>query len=388
MGKCIKVYVDDMVVKPPSHQQHAQDLSIIFSALRQYNLRLNLENCVFGIDCGKFLGLMLTQRGIEANPEKCTAIIEIQSPNNIKDVQRLIGRLTAITRFLPKLPEQTQPIIQLLKKFAKFSWNAECELVFHNLKTTLTSPPILHKSDIHQPLLVYITATDHTISATLVQEITSVQHPVYFVTRTLQGPETRYPMVEKLALSLVHAARRPCPYFQNHNIIVKTNYPSKKYSKSLTLQAECCPESWNSLNSTFVMNHTAPSKQVPTPLRQWPSTHPVGRPMDTLCRQLLESKGHRCQHRLGRTQRYSHWKIPPLAFKTSNNQAEYEAILDGLSLAREVDAKTLVCKTDSKLMWVISTMNSKSKMPLFCNTIIWSVMSSNLLSTVYASSTS
>ena len=121
MGKCIKVYVDDMVVKPPSHQQHAQDLSIIFSALRQYNLRLNLENCVFGIDCGKFLGLMLTQRGIEANPEKCTAIIEIQSPNNIKDVQRLIGRLTAITRFLPKLPEQTQPIIQLLKKFAKFS---------------------------------------------------------------------------------------------------------------------------------------------------------------------------------------------------------------------------------------------------------------------------
>ena len=156
---------------------------------------------------------MLTQRDIEANLEKCTAIIEMWSPNNIKEVQRLIGCLTAISRFLSKLAEQTQPIIQLLKKFAKFSWNDECEQVFQNHKTTLTSPPILHKPDIYQLLLVYITATYHTVSAALVQEITRVQHPVYFVSRTLQDPETIYQMVEKLALSLVHAARLPTPLF-------------------------------------------------------------------------------------------------------------------------------------------------------------------------------
>jgi len=77
MGKSVEVYVDDMVVKSPSHHQHAQDLSTIFSALRQYNLRLNLDKCIFGVDHGKFLGFMLTQRGIEANPEKCNAIIEM-----------------------------------------------------------------------------------------------------------------------------------------------------------------------------------------------------------------------------------------------------------------------------------------------------------------------
>jgi len=75
---------------------------------------------------------------------------------------------------------------------------------------------------------VYITATDHTVSAALVQDIEGMQHPVYFVSRTLQDPETRYQMVEKLAMSLVHAARRLCPYFQNHNIIVKTDYPIQK----------------------------------------------------------------------------------------------------------------------------------------------------------------
>jgi len=70
MGQCIEVYVDDMVVKSPSHHQHAEDLSAVFSALRQYNLRLNLDKCVFGVGRGKFLGFMLTQRGIEANPKK------------------------------------------------------------------------------------------------------------------------------------------------------------------------------------------------------------------------------------------------------------------------------------------------------------------------------
>ena len=90
-GHCVEVYVDDMVVKSPSHHQHVEDLEAVFSALRQYKLRLNRHKCVFGVDRGKFLGFML------------------------------IGHLTAISRFLPKLTEQTQPIVQLLKKSARFT---------------------------------------------------------------------------------------------------------------------------------------------------------------------------------------------------------------------------------------------------------------------------
>jgi len=107
MGQCVEVYIDDMVVKSPSHHQHGQDLSAVFSALHQYNLRLNPDKCLFGVDRGKFLRFMLTKSGIEANPEKCKAIIEMHSPTTVKEVQRLIGSLTAISRFLPKLAEQT-----------------------------------------------------------------------------------------------------------------------------------------------------------------------------------------------------------------------------------------------------------------------------------------
>jgi len=350
MGQYVEVYVDDIVVKSLSHHQHAEDLSTVFFALRQYNLRLNPDKCVFGVDRGKFLGFMLTQRGIEANPEKCKAIIEMRSPNTIKEVQRLIGRLTAISRFLPKLAEQTQLIVQLLKKSTQFTWTDDCEQIFQKLKTTLTSPPILHKPDTRKPLLVYITATDHTVSVALVQETDRTQHPVYFVSRTLQDPETKYQMVEKLALSLVHAARRLRPYFQNHSITGKTDYPIQKILQKIDLAGRM--SSWAVELSEFNIHYEprGPIKaqclldfvndlqhtptEDPWTLHVDGSSNPKGAGVGIVLEGpndiLIEKSLH-------------------FAFKTSNNQAEYEAILPGLSLAREVGVKKLMCKIDSKL---------------------------------------
>jgi len=139
MGKCVEVYVHDMVVESPSHQHHAQDLSTVFSALRQYNLKLNPEKCVFGVDRGKFLGFMLTQYCYHRNAK----------PQQYQRSPAPDRPLNCHLQILTKTSRTTQPIIQLLKKFAKFSWNDECGQVFQNLKTTLTSPPILHKLDIH-----------------------------------------------------------------------------------------------------------------------------------------------------------------------------------------------------------------------------------------------
>jgi len=352
MGKCVEVYVDDMVVKSPSHHQHAQDLSAVFSALKQYSLRLNPDKCIFDVNHGKFLGFMLTQRSIEANPEKCNAIIEMRSSTSIKEVQRLIGCLTAISRFLSKLSEQTQSIIQLLKKSAKFTWNDDCEQIFQKLKAILTSPPNLHKPDTHQSLLVYITSTDHTVNAVLVQDIGGTQHPIHFVSRTLQDPETRYQMVGKLALSLV---QQPAAYA--HTSKITTSSPKlitqyRRYCKNQTLWDECRLGPLSCPSSTSVTNLMAPSKldaswtlyirydlQQTLAEDQWTlyvdgSSNPKGAGVDIVLEGpndiLIEKSLH-------------------FAFRTSNNQAEYEAILAVLSLVREVGVKSLTCKMDSKL---------------------------------------
>jgi len=170
LGRTVEVYVDDIIVKSPNPKQHSADLAEVFKALRTYNIRLNPEKYTFGVDNGKFLGFMLTQRGIEANPEKCQAIIDMRSPTNVKEVQRLVGRLTAISRFLPKLADKTKPMIKLLKKSAKFVWDETCEQNFNTLKQLLTTPPILTKPHLNLPLVMYIAASASALSSALVQE--------------------------------------------------------------------------------------------------------------------------------------------------------------------------------------------------------------------------
>ena len=113
-------------------------------------------------------------------------------------------------------------------KSARFTWTDDCEQIFQKLKTTLTSPPILHKPDTSQPLLVYITATDYTVSAVLVQEVEDTQHLVYFVSRTLQDPETRYQMVEKTSPILGPRSTPPTPIFPKPHYNRQDRLPNPK----------------------------------------------------------------------------------------------------------------------------------------------------------------
>jgi len=127
IDRCVEVYVDDIMVKSDSCHQHIKDLKEVFEALRRTNMRLHPEKCAFGVEGGMFLGFMLTHREIEVNPDKCQTITEMLSPQNIKEVQKLIGCLTTLSRFLPRLAERTRPMVQLLRKEAKFRWDEKYE---------------------------------------------------------------------------------------------------------------------------------------------------------------------------------------------------------------------------------------------------------------------
>ena len=91
IGRNMQAYVDDMVVTSQVKDQHIADLEVLFTTVTMYRLKLNPEKCVFGVEAGKFLGFLLTERGIEANPEKCTTIIAMRSPISVKEVQQLTG---------------------------------------------------------------------------------------------------------------------------------------------------------------------------------------------------------------------------------------------------------------------------------------------------------
>ena len=136
-------YTDDIVVKTNDRATLVQDLEETFANLGKMNLKLNPEKCVFGVPSSKLLGLFVSQRGIEANPDKIKAIEKIEAPRRIKDVRRLAGCVAAMSRFISKSAERALPFFKILKKAGPMEWTPEAEAALQDLKKYLSSTPIL-----------------------------------------------------------------------------------------------------------------------------------------------------------------------------------------------------------------------------------------------------
>jgi len=170
LGRNVKAYVDDRVVTSRERGQHAADLEELFATISKYRLKLNPEKCVFGVEAGKFLGFILTERGIEVNPDKCAAITAMRSPTSVKEVQQLTGQMAALSRFVSAGGEKGHPYFQCLKRNSRFAWTDECEAAFLKLKEYLATPPVLCKLRVGVPLRLYFAVTEWAISSVLVQE--------------------------------------------------------------------------------------------------------------------------------------------------------------------------------------------------------------------------
>jgi hypothetical protein len=116
----VKVSVDDIVIKVKSSASLLDNLVLVFGRLRLTRTKLNPNKCVFRVTAGKLLGFLVLCRGIEANPEKIRIIEALRPLARIKDVQKLVGCLTALSRFISGLAEQALPFFKLLWKFKPF----------------------------------------------------------------------------------------------------------------------------------------------------------------------------------------------------------------------------------------------------------------------------
>ena len=168
LGRNVQVYVDDMLVKSVHKNDYLNDLQETFNTLRSYNMKLNPSKCVFGVAAGKFLGFMVSQRGIEVNPEKVQAILELEPPRTVKAVQSLNGKVAVLNRFVSKATDKCLPFFRVLKK--SFEWTDECQKAFEDLKKYLSFPPLLSPSIPGEELYLYIVVSQAAASATLVRD--------------------------------------------------------------------------------------------------------------------------------------------------------------------------------------------------------------------------
>ena len=134
LGRSIEVYIDNMVVKSKVASGHVEDLTNVFEVLRKHKLRLNASKCSFGVGSRKFLGYMVTHRGIEVNPDQIKAINGLRAPQNLKEVQKLTEMTATLNRFISKSADRCRPFFLLLHKWKGFEWTEECAVAFLQLK--------------------------------------------------------------------------------------------------------------------------------------------------------------------------------------------------------------------------------------------------------------
>ena len=236
LGKNIEIYMYDMVVKSKMVSEHLGDLRAIFEVLRNYKLRLNASKCSFGVGSGKFLGYMVTHRGIEVNPDQIKAINNLRSPRNPKEVQKLIGMAAALNRFISRSADRCRPFFLLINKWKGFEWIEECAIAFQQLKDYLARLPIMSSPELDEVLFAYIAVTPYVVSLVLIRVDNGVQRPVYYVSKLLHEAEVRYLPLEKAILAIVLGTRKLPHYFQAHTVSFLHSSRLKPYSEVLITQ--------------------------------------------------------------------------------------------------------------------------------------------------------
>jgi len=345
-----------MVVTSLEKSRHVTDLEELFVTIARYKLKLNPEKCIFGVEAGEFLGFLLSERGIEANPDKCAAILAMRSPATVKEVQQLTGKMVALSRFVSASGEKGHPYFQCLKRNNMFVWTRGCEEAFVKLKEYLVSPPVLCKPQMATHLKLYSAITEKAISAVLVQDQDQVQKPIYFVSKVLQGPKVRYQALEKAALAVVFSARRLRHYFQSFIVLVMTDLPIQKVLKKPDIAGRMVK--WavelsefdikyepqgpikGQIFADFVVDLSSETVQSAGGDFRWVLS------VDGSSNQLGSGAGVILEGPNGVLIEQS----LRFAFKASNNQAEYEALIAGILLAKEMGAKVLMAKSDSLLV--------------------------------------
>ncbi|KAL4580201.1 hypothetical protein LXL04_016385 [Taraxacum kok-saghyz] len=349
IGRNIEAYVDDMVIKSKDDQDLLQDVEETLRRLQQIDMKLNPKKCVFGTQQGKFLGHIVTEQGIQANPVKVKALMDLQTPKTMKDIQSLNGKMAALGRFLAKSAIKSIPFFKAVKQHtgkSKIEWTIEAESALQQLKQHLLTLP----------------------TAVLIAERDKKQVPVYFVSRVLQGSELNYSTIEKLTLSLIHAVRRLRRYFQAHPVSVLTNQPIRQimmqpersgrmtkwaielgeydihYKPRTSIKGQALAD--------FLTEIPSGEEQAPPLKGEVSHTHEEGiehnwklytdgassREGSGAWIVLLSPTGERTTYAL----RFN--------FKCSNNEAEYEALLAGLCLATSMKITKLCAFGDSLLV--------------------------------------
>jgi ribonuclease HI len=371
----VLTYVDDIIIKSTKQENHIVDLQESFTNFRQAGLKLNPEKCGFGVKKGKFLGCLVSTKGIEANPNKIKAILWMEPPSTKKGAQRLTGRLASFNRFISRSAEINLPFFEVLKSAKVFQWGSNQQKAFEELKQYLIDLTTLTPPTLGAPLLLYVAASHSAVSAALVQEKpegqTRKQVPVYFVSEVLSLSKKNYTELEKVLYAVLMASRKLRHYFQAYHIIVPLSQPLKDIMRNR--EATGSVGKWvaelNEFTIDYVNRSSIQSQALADFIADWmPGAHEEGTSKDTeawtvFCDSSWGTFGAGAAAVLVVPSKVKTCFAVKLDFSCTNNIAEYEALLLGLRKLRAMGIRRAILKTDSQVIAGHVDKSSKARDP-------------------------
>ena len=233
MHREIEVYVDDMIAKFKTEEEHLINLRKLFERLQKYPLRLNPAKCTFEVKSGKLLGFVVSQKGIEVDPKKVNAILEMPKPCTEKQVRGFLGNLNYIARFILQLTATYEPLFKLLRKNESICWNDDCQEEFGRIKQCLMNPLVLMPPVPRRPLILYMTVLDESMGCMLGKLERAAyylrERLVYYLSKKFTTCEMNYSLLERTCCTLVRASHRLRQYMLSHTTWLVSKMDSFKY---------------------------------------------------------------------------------------------------------------------------------------------------------------
>lgn len=229
----ILAYLDDLIVLSDSFEKHMNDLKEVFQRLHTFHLRINRKKSVFACPSVKYLGHLITPAGIQADPEKVAAIEKLDVPLNVKHLQSFLQTCSWYRRFVPNFSSVAKPLTDLTKKGTMWTWAREQQTAFEELKTRLTTAPILRQVDTSKPFVLRTDASAYAIGAALLQGEYPEEKPVEYASRLLTSAERNYSTTEREALAVVWAVNKFRGYIECSEVTIGTDHQPLRWLMQL-----------------------------------------------------------------------------------------------------------------------------------------------------------
>ena len=215
------IYLDDITVFSKFDNQHLDHLKKVFIKCRKYGISLNPKKSLFGLEEGKLLGHIISKDGIRIDPARIEALLQMQHPSNIRELQAFLGKINFLRRFISNLAELILSLNIMLKIYSTIKWTVEAKKSFEDIKLALTKTPVLINPKFDRDFILFSCASEHTIDVVLLQKNDrGYEQPIAFFSKALRDSPLKYNIMEKQAFALVKAIKDFRVYILYSHIVV------------------------------------------------------------------------------------------------------------------------------------------------------------------------